>query len=106
MGLSRSASGLVGIAVPRSEARSTEQRTEPRQEGVVDRAILVFRGQDHLVPVINISSHGTMIESDILPRIGEPVTLQFENGVRVKADIRWVRDGQVGLSFGQSIVFG
>lgn len=105
MGSNRGATGLVGIAVPRSEPRSTEQRSEPRHEGLVDRAMLGFRGQDHLVPILNISSNGTMIESELLPRIGESVSLQFENGVRVKADIRWVRDGQIGLSFGHSIVF-
>ena len=37
------------------------------------RRMLAFRGQDIRVPVINISSRGTMVESDILPRLGESV---------------------------------
>ncbi|HEX8401506.1 MAG TPA: hypothetical protein VF628_07335 [Allosphingosinicella sp.] len=106
MGLNKSGLKLAGDMVPRTEPRSAEQRCEPRHEGVVERAILVFRGQDHLVPIVNISSRGTMIQSDLVPRIGEAVTLQFENGVRVQSDIRWVRDGHVGLSFGHQIIFG
>lgn len=106
MGLNRSALGLAGSMVSRAEQRSTEQRCEPRHEGLVDRAILVLRGQDHLVPVLNISSGGTMVESDVVPRIGEAVLLQFENGTRVRSAVRWVRDGRIGLSFGHEIIFG
>ncbi len=106
MRLNRSALGLAGSIVPRSQPRATEHRLEPRHEGLVERAILIFRGQDYLVPVLNISSRGTMIESDILPRIGEAVTIQFENCTRVHAFVRWVRDGQIGLNFGHEIVLG
>jgi len=37
-----------------------EQRSEPRYEDLIDRAILTFRGADYPVPVVNISSRGTM----------------------------------------------
>jgi hypothetical protein len=92
--------------VSRSEPRSIEQRAEPRNDGLVDRAILVFRGQDHLVPVLNISPNGTKIESGLEPRIGENVIIQFENCTRVRAFVRWVRDGQIGINFGHEIVLG
>ena len=42
-----------------------ERRSEPRFEGVVEQAVLSFRGEDYSVPVVNISSRGTMVESDI-----------------------------------------
>lgn len=106
MGQSKSALRLAGDMVQRTEARVAEQRCEPRHEGLIDRAILVFRGQDHLVPVLNISSGGTMVECPLLPRIGEAVMLQFENGTRVRSDVRWVREGRIGLSFGHEIIFG
>ena len=106
MRLNRGGLRLAGNVVPRFEPRSIEQRAEPRHGGRVDRAILVFRGQDHLVPVLNISPRGTMIESNIATRIGESVIIQFENCTRVHAFVRWVRDGQIGLSFGHEIVLG
>ncbi|HEX8444277.1 MAG TPA: PilZ domain-containing protein [Allosphingosinicella sp.] len=106
MRLNRGGLGLAGSMVPRSQPRQAEQRAEPRHGGLVDRAILVFRGQDHLVRVLNISSRGTMIESEILPRIGESVTMQFESCARLLAVVRWVRDGQIGLNFNHDVVLG
>jgi hypothetical protein len=104
MRLNRGGLRLAGTMVSRSEPRSIEQRAEPRHDRLVDRAILAFRGQDYLVPVLNISPHGTKIESDIEPNIGESVIVQFENCTRVRAFVRWVRDGQIGLNFGHEIV--
>ena len=43
----------------------SERRSEPRHEGLIDCATLTFRGVPHVVPVVNISSRGTMIESDL-----------------------------------------
>lgn len=96
--------GLVGKIIPRAQPRLAEQRTEPRHTDLAERAVIVFRGQDYLVPVVNISSRGTMIESDIVPRIGEAVLVQFENCCRIHAFVRWVRDGRIGLNFGHEII--
>jgi hypothetical protein len=104
MGMRKHKLALVGKLIPRAQPRLTEQRSEPRHQDLVDRAVIVFRGQDHLVPVVNISSRGTMIESDIVPRIGETVLIQFENCCRIHGFVRWVRDGRVGLNFGHEIV--
>ncbi len=106
MRLNRGGLRLAGSMVPRSQPRSIEQRAEPRHGGLVDRAMINFRGQDHLVPVLNISTRGTMIASELAPRIGETVTVQFENCTRVAAYVRWVRDGQIGLNFGYEILLG
>jgi hypothetical protein len=83
-----------------------EQRCEPRYEGVVERATLYFRGEQHPVPVINLSSRGTMIESGIAPRLGESVVIRFEGCSPMHAFVRWVRDGRIGLNFGGEIVLG
>ena len=43
-----------------------------------DPSVLVFRGESYPAPVLNISSRGTMIESDISPRLGESVMFHFD----------------------------
>lgn len=106
MGVQKRKMGLAGDLIPRTQPRLVEQRSEPRHEELVERAIIFFRGQDYLVPVLNISSRGTMIESDILPRIGEAVVIQFENCTKIHAFVRWVREGRVGLNFGHEIILG
>jgi hypothetical protein len=92
--------------IQRQQPRVTDQRSEPRHIDLVDRAMIFFRGQEHLVPVVDISSRGTRIECDIQPRIGEAVVVQFENCSRVHAYVRWIRDGRIGLNFGHEILLG
>ncbi len=106
MGLQRRNPGLGGSMIPRTQPRLIDQRCEERQSDVVERAIVTFRGQEHLVPVVNISSRGTMIECDICPRIGEAIVIQFEHCTRIHGFVRWVRDGRVGLNFGHEIILG
>jgi hypothetical protein len=83
-----------------------DQRSEERYAGIVDRAVIIFRGQEFIVPVVNISSRGTMIECDIMPRIGENVVVRFEHCSPIQAFVRWIRNGRVGLNFGHEIVIG
>lgn len=104
MGLARRNLALAGDLIPRAQPRLVEQRSEPRHPDIVERAIILFRGQEYRVAVVNISSRGTMIESEIMPRIGESVAVQFEGCTRMQAFVRWVRDGRLGLNFGHEIV--
>ena len=106
MELQRRALKLAGDLIPRMQRRLLDQRSEERHSGLVDRAVIVFRGQEYIVPVINISSRGTMIECDILPRIGETVIVRFEHCSPIQAFVRWVRDGRLGLNFGHEIILG
>ena len=106
MGMQKRKMGLAGDLIPRTQLRQVEQRSEPRDSESVERAIIFFRGQDYLVSVVNISSRGTMIESDIAPRIGETIVIQFENCSKIHGFVRWVRDGKVGLNFGHEIILG
>ena len=106
MNLQRRILRLEGDLISRNQPRLIEQRSEPRHENVVDRAVMWFRGQEYLVPVINISSRGAMIECDIAPRIGESVSIQFEHCTRVHAFVRWMREGRIGLNFGHEIILG
>jgi hypothetical protein len=83
-----------------------ERRLEDRLEGRIESALIHFRGRAYRVPVLNISTRGTMIESDIQPRLGEPVLVEFDECSRMHAFVRWVRDGRIGLNFGHEIVLG
>lgn len=83
-----------------------ERRAEERREDLVQRAVLQFRGGDYPVPVVNISSRGAMIESDLLPCIGESVRIRFEGCSPLYAFVRWARDGRLGLNFGCELTIG
>ena len=96
----------LGALVTRSQPRVVEQRCEERVEGAVESATLYFRGTEHQVPVVNLSSRGTMIESDIVPRLGESVVIRFDGYSPMHAFVRWARDGRIGLNFGGEIILG
>lgn len=97
--------GLAAL-IPRNEPRSVDQRSEERLEGLVDCAVLVFRDRQYQVPVVNISSRGTMVESGIIPRIGETVSVEFAHCARIRGFVRWIRDGRIGINFGHELVVG
>jgi hypothetical protein len=87
-------------------ADAKERRSERRKEGVFDGATLIFRGAPYVVPVINISSRGTMVESDLDPRLGESVIIRFAGCSPIYAFVRWARDGKLGLNFGCELTIG
>jgi hypothetical protein len=41
-----------------------------------------------------------MIESGIVPRIGEVIGLEFQGFDRLEAVVRWVKKGRIGLDVG------
>lgn len=95
---------LIGIAIPRVERRTTDQRREDRFNGVVERATIVFRRKKTLVKVVNVSPSGVMIESTILPRIGEEVRVEFDGFEPVEGVVRWVKQGRIGLDVGEGAI--
>jgi hypothetical protein len=98
--------GLTNVRIHREREQFDERRCEDRHTGLVESATLLFRGEAHQVAVVNISSRGTMIECALFPRIGETMTIQFDQCSRIHAFVRWVRDGRIGLNFGHEIVLG
>lgn len=95
---------LTELRIQREERRITNQRREDRHWGVVDRAIVVFRRKKLLVRVINVSSSGIMIESEIMPRIGETLAVEFEGFDRLQGIVRWVKQGRIGLDLGEGSI--
>lgn len=95
---------LVGLHIPREERRATNQRREDRFRGVVERATIVFRRKKSLVKVVNVSGSGVMLETGILPRIGEKIAIEFDGFDRLEGVVCWVRDGRIGLDLGDGSI--
>lgn len=79
--------------------RLLDQRVESRDEGESQTAVLNHRGRRHVVRIANLSSSGAMIifTGDLAE--GDKVMLQLLDHGEVAAQVRWVRDGRVGVSF-------
>ena len=90
---------LDGGMIPRSEKRTIDERSELRQPSVSSTAVLAFRGRKHVVRLINVSSAGAMVIFPHIPNIGEMLPLQLLDQGLVSAQVRWVKDGRIGLSF-------
>ena len=85
---------------------AADRRSEPRTACADEQSILVFRGESYTAPVLNISSRGVQIESDISPRLGESVMIHFQGCSPIYAFVRWAKDGRVGLNFGCELIVG
>lgn len=90
---------LDGGMIPRTSARAIDERAEVRHPAVSSTAVLEFRGRKHVVRLVNISASGAMIVFPHLPNIGERLVLQLLDRGVVTSQVRWVKDGRVGLSF-------
>jgi hypothetical protein len=90
---------LDGSMIPRNEKRTIDERGELRQPAESGTAVLEFRGRKHVVRLVNVSSSGAMVTFPHIPNIGERLTLQLLDRGVVSSQVRWVKDGRVGLSF-------
>lgn len=90
---------LDGGMIPRSATRTIDERTELRHPAVSNTAVLEFRGRKHVVRLINVSGSGAMVIFPHMPNIGERLVLQLLDRGLVSAQVRWVKDGRIGLSF-------
>jgi hypothetical protein len=101
VGIKRVASGffLDGGMIPRTASRTIDERGEPRHTAVSNTAVLDFRGRKHVIRLINISASGAMVIFPHIPNIGERLNLQLLDRGLVSAQVRWVKEGRIGLSF-------
>jgi hypothetical protein len=90
---------LDGSMIPRTSKRVIDERTETRHASISSTAVLDFRGRKHVVRLINVSPSGAMVIFPHTPNIGERLHLQILDRGLVTAQVRWVRDGRIGLSF-------
>ena len=90
---------LDGSMIPRTESRSIDERAELRHPSASNTAMLEFRGRKHVVRLINVSSSGAMVIFPHTPNIGERLLIQLLDRGPVWAQVRWVKEGRIGLSF-------
>jgi hypothetical protein len=90
---------LDGGMIPRSVQRSVDEREELRHAAMSNTAVIEFRGRKHVVRLINVSKSGAMVVFPHVPNIGERLPLQLLDQRFVIAQVRWVKDGRIGLSF-------
>jgi hypothetical protein len=90
---------LDGGMIPRSVKRSVDERLEERLAAESCTAVLEFRDRNHVVRLINLSSSGAMVIFPHVPHIGEKLRLQLLDRGQVTAQVKWVKEGRVGLSF-------
>lgn len=79
--------------------RLIDQRVEQRAESGSQTAILNHRGHRHVVGLVNVSASGAMIVFHGELSDGDEVSLQLLDQGLVAGQVRWVRDGRVGINF-------
>jgi hypothetical protein len=89
--------------IPRSAARSIDERGELRHSAISGTAVIEFRGRRHVVRLVNVSSSGAMAVFPYVPHIGESVRIQLLDRDALVAHVIWAKDGRVGLSFTGSV---
>ena len=90
---------LDGGMIPRGVKRMFDERLEPRFDGESQTAVLNHRGRNYVIRIVNISDSGAMLIYAGAPHIGETVTIQLLDHGAVAGQVRWVRDGRVGINF-------
>ncbi len=90
---------LDGGMIPRAAQRTIDERGEPRRPAASGTAVLDFRGRRHVVRLVNVSNSGAMVIFPHTPNIGERLSLQLLDQGLVTAQVRWVKDGRIGVSF-------
>lgn len=90
---------LHGNMIPRSVKRMFDERSEERLDTESQTAVLSFRGRNHIVGVVNLSSSGAMLRFTGDAHIGESVSLQLLDRGTIAGQVRWLRDGRMGVFF-------
>ncbi len=91
------------LTLPRNMMRE-ELRAEERRDGEGRSATLFLRGRATDAVVINISTHGAMVQTDARPALDDHVVIIFDGCTPVHSTVRWIRDGRIGLHFGRELV--
>ncbi len=90
---------LHGSMIPRTVKRMFDERAEQRVEAESQTALLSIRGRNHIVSVVNLSRSGAMLRFTGDAHIGETVALQMLDRGSIAGQVRWLRDGRMGVYF-------
>ena len=94
---------LHGDMIPRTVKRMFDERAEERIESDSRAAVLTLRNRNHVVTLVNLSRSGAMIRFAGGAHIGESVSLQLLDRGAIAGQVRWLRDGRMGVSFTQPL---
>ena len=94
---------LHGSMIPRSVKRMFDERSEERLETESQTAILSLRGRNHIVGLVNLSRSGAMVRFTGDAHIGESVSLQLLDRGTIAGQVRWLRDGRMGVYFARPL---
>ena len=94
---------LHGDMIPRTVKRMFDERAEDRLETDSSTAVLALRSRNHVVTLVNLSRSGAMIRFAGDAHIGESVSLQLLDRGAIAGQVRWLRDGRMGISFIQPL---
>lgn len=92
--------GGVGKSwITRAWRRLVDERGEARSDAAPRTAVLAHRGREQVVQVSNISASGAMVGYAGEAAPGDSVTLRLLDQGAVAGQVRWVREGQIGINF-------
>ena len=94
---------LHGNMIPRTVKRMFDERSESRIEAESQTAILSLRGRNHIVALINLSRSGVRLRFAGDAHIGETVSLQLLDRGTIAGQVRWLRDGRMGVYFARPL---
>ena len=94
---------LNGNMIPRTVRRMFDERSEERLDTESQTALLSLRGRNHIVGLVNLSPSGAMIRFTGEAHIGEIVSLQLLDRGTIDGQVRWLRDGRMGVYFAQPL---
>jgi hypothetical protein len=90
---------LHGSMIPRTVKRVFDERSEGRLDAESNAAVLSLRGRNHVVTLVNLSRSGAMLRFGGDAHIGESVSLQLLDRGTIAGQVRWLRDGRMGVHF-------
>ncbi|HET9337224.1 MAG TPA: PilZ domain-containing protein [Sphingomicrobium sp.] len=90
---------LHGSMIPRTVKRMFDERSEDRLDAESQTAVLSLRGRNNIVGVVNLSRSGAMLRFTGDAHIGESVSLQLLDRGTIDGQVRWLRDGRMGVYF-------
>jgi hypothetical protein len=80
-----------------------DERDEERVDAGSSTGVLALRKRNHVVSLLNLSRSGAMIRFAGEAHIGESVSLQLLDRGTIAGQVRWLRDGRMGISFAQPL---
>ena len=91
---------LAARSKPAIVEKAGEER--PPRYSLIRSGTMIASSGSFAVRLRNISGGGAMIESARSVKAGSKLELDLSGGVRVKAEVRWSKDGRIGLQFAEA----